>query len=97
VSYEKFVGEVLQLGLTAPRDYLYQQIDKRVSDRIAAGAATEDPVLASDPQKWCYLEHSIARRQLTWFAKNPSINWLDITAPNWHSHAVALVTKWYNL
>ncbi len=88
--------DLLQIGLTAPREELYRRVDKRIADRIRAGAAREDPILAADPQGWQNQEHSIVRQQLTWFKKQPSINWFDITLQNWQTEAGKRVEKWYN-
>ncbi len=86
----------LPICLSAPTAYLFPRIDKRVEDRIAAGAALEDPVLASDPQKWKYHEHDLARRQITWFKKQPDLLSFDISTPDWQENAISLVTTWYN-
>jgi tRNA A37 N6-isopentenylltransferase MiaA len=47
-------------------------------------------------EKWKILEHQYVRRQLTWFKKQPDINWFDISSPGWHISALNLVTAWYN-
>lgn len=86
----------LQVGLTAPNAYLYRRIDQRVLDRIAAGAAAENPVLAAHPVSWQNHEHSLARRQLTWFKKQPDINWFDISVSGWEKEALQLIKNWYN-
>ena len=86
----------LHIGLTAPRAELYHRIDRRVLDRIAAGAAAEDPLLAADPPRWQFTEHQIARQQLTWFKKQPHIHWFDVTSPSWQTKAEKLVIDWYN-
>jgi tRNA dimethylallyltransferase len=47
-------------------------------------------------RKWEILEHQYLRRQLTWFKKQPNINWFDISSGNWQISALNLVTAWYN-
>ena len=88
--------ELFSIGLTAPRAELYKRIDQRIVGRIAAGAAAEDSTLAADPPRWQFQEHQIARRQLTWFAKQPHIHWFDVTSPSWQREAEKLVIGWYN-
>lgn len=110
-------GELLNISLTAPKDYLNTRIDRRVEDRLKLGAVTEitslfskySPSLScfsasgyraySQPDfvsRWKILEHQYARRQLTWFKKQPRMNWFDITNPEWKSHVFVLVDNWYN-
>ncbi len=89
-------GEVLQIGLIAPRDYLYQLVNHRVSDRIAAGAAAEDANLANSPVLWQNQEHAIIRHQLTWFKKQPNVTFFDVSAPNWQANATTFIKNWYN-
>ena len=89
-------ADILTLGLTTPRPQLYRRINQRVLDRIAAGAAAEDQALASNPVAWQHSEHGLARRQLTWFKKQPNINWFDITTSNWQTPAFDLIGNWYN-
>lgn len=86
----------LQIGLTAPRVKLYAMIDDRVHARIAAGAAAEDPAAAAHPVEWQAHEHGLARRQLTWFRKQPAIHWFDITGARWQAQAEDLIASWYN-
>ena len=87
---------ILQIGLTAFRDILYKLVDQRVADRIAAGAAAEDPRLAANSASWGKSEHAIVRHQLTWFKMQPHVAWFDITAPHWTKKAIGLVQNWYN-
>ena len=87
---------LLTLGLSAPRAELYHRVNVRVVDRIAAGATAEDPALAADPSQWQVHEHHLVRRQLTWFNKQPNINWFDISTANWQSIAQSLIESWYN-
>ncbi len=47
-------------------------------------------------QKWQTLEHQYARRQLTWFKKQPGIIWFDISRSGWQTACLAAVFNWYN-
>jgi tRNA A37 N6-isopentenylltransferase MiaA len=47
-------------------------------------------------QRWKFAEHGYARRQLTWFKKDPRIHWFDITKDNWLRKVEQSVNKWYN-
>jgi tRNA dimethylallyltransferase len=53
--------------------------------------------LSESITKWTFDEHSYARRQMTWFKKQTSLHFIDITKPKYLSHALDLVKKWYNL
>jgi len=95
----------LILGLTAPLPELKSRISTRVASRLLSGAKTEAnalpknfPVcgvkaLQSDnpARNWVQEENQYARRQLTWFAKQPGIKWLKNP-----SEADKLVRDWYN-
>ena len=90
---ERTVLKTLQIGLTADRKKLYELVDARIADRIAAGAASEDADLADSPTRWQGIEHGIVRHQLTWFAKQPGITWFDITRPNWQSECIIKISS----
>lgn len=87
-------GEVLQIGLTSSREKLYQLVNQRIADRIAASAASEDPDLAGNPAIWQGIEHAIVRHQLTWFKKQPNINWFDVTRPSWQEKCIMKIASW---
>jgi len=44
---------------------------------------------------WTHEELHYAKRQLTWFKKDPSIRWFDVTHINWKKEVVSLVSTWY--
>lgn len=46
-------------------------------------------------QAWKLAEKQYLRRQLTWFKKNPQINWFDITQSDYQSQVVNFVRSWY--
>jgi len=81
-----------QIGLTTGRGKLYDLVNRRISDRISAGAASEDAGLADSPARWQGLEHGIVRHQLTWFKKQSGITWFDITRPGWQSQCIIKIS-----
>ncbi len=95
---------VLTIGLTLPRDILYNRIERRVDEMIEAGLVEEARALYPWRQQQALrtvgyqelfpvfegrysLEEAVrlikrntrryAKRQLTWFRKDPTIHWLD--------------------
>ncbi|PJE67757.1 tRNA (adenosine(37)-N6)-dimethylallyltransferase MiaA [Candidatus Shapirobacteria bacterium CG10_big_fil_rev_8_21_14_0_10_40_9] len=52
--------------------------------------------LAEVVQKWKFDEHAYARRQMTWFRKDPRVCWFDITSRRWIPKVELLVRRWYN-
>lgn len=69
----------LVIGLTAPREVIHKQIVTRRQNR-------PDLILK---------EFSYAKRQLTYFAKLPGIQWFDITDPNYRDKITKEVKSWY--
>jgi|SRR3989344_626494 len=90
---ERTVLKTYQIGLTAPREKLYELVNARIADRISAGAASEDADLADSPIRWQGLEHAIVRHQLTWFARQPGIVWFDITRPSWQDQCIIKISQ----
>jgi len=107
----------LRLGLTASREYLDSNIDRRVEARFKSGAREEavslmqkySPDLSSMTasgykaflkngviDRWKNLEHQYARRQLTWFKKQPDIFWFDISRTDWRIRAFETIGDWYD-
>jgi len=39
--------------------------------------------------------HQYAKRQMTWFQKEPDIHWFDITTLTYHEKVENLVDSWY--
>lgn len=135
ISKEKqFIGvskvyESLKIGLTAPREVLYKNIDDRVLKRLSQGMIDESKKLINQGVSIDrlqrlgleygvladYLEgkiasiegpnslisvmqykiHAYARRQITWFKKEQSIDWFDITEHNYHKKIEKIVQEWY--
>jgi tRNA dimethylallyltransferase len=48
-------------------------------------------------ERWKLDEHAYARRQFTWFKKNPDINWFSLTDPDYKKKVVRLVKQWYSV
>ncbi len=40
--------------------------------------------------------HQYAKRQMTWFQKDPDIHWFDVSAEEWQEQVVKLVDSWYH-
>ena len=47
-------------------------------------------------KKWKFDEHGYARRQMTWFRKQPKINWFDINKQNFQEEVEKKVGNWYS-
>lgn len=107
------------------RQQLYDQIDKRVEDRLLDDRLADElnylttkNYLNCVPantlgyqqliqwmggrvnfqdmvQKWKFAEHHYARRQLTWFKKQPGIYWFDPSDDNYKQKVADLVSSWY--
>ena len=45
--------------------------------------------------RWRFHEHAYARRQLTWFKKQPATLKINISKPNWYSLVLRQLGKWY--
>ena len=46
-------------------------------------------------QHWRFAEHAYARRQMTWFKKQPQLKWLDIDKKDFDKQAKSIVQRWY--
>ena len=87
---------ILVIGLTAPLEYLYTNIDKRVEQRLVAGMEKEREALkkyhlprtlgynGESAYEWKLAEHQYAKRQLDYMKKFlPETIWFDISVDNW--------------
>lgn len=54
-------------------------------------AADRETVIA----RWKTDEHQYAKRQFTWFRRNPRIEWYDVTRPDYQSNMTDSVQAWY--
>lgn len=80
--------DALIIGLTAPREHLYQKINARIEERIKKG-------VERDRESWESFEHAYARRQMTFLRKLAAIKWFDITISGYQDEILAEVKKWY--
>ncbi|MCL4397755.1 tRNA (adenosine(37)-N6)-dimethylallyltransferase MiaA [Patescibacteria group bacterium] len=99
-------ANILIIGLEAPLEVLCQRINRRVEERIKAGALAEKEKLLKmgyQPNAFGYLEKSIeewkthehqyAKRQLNYLKKYlPEIHWYDVGAED----VEPTVAKWYS-
>lgn len=46
--------------------------------------------------RWMLAERQYARRQLTWFKKQPKVHWFSVSEKDWKNHVVSLVEAWYS-
>lgn len=76
--------ETLVIGLTAPLPALYKRIDEHLRERRSLGM-----------KGTVGNEHAIARRQMTWFNKQPDIVWFDIRDPDVVGQVTRKVFSWY--
>jgi tRNA dimethylallyltransferase len=106
MNHEQRTMNSLIIGLTAPYDYLYERIDKRVEERLKGGIAEEIQELkkfkklpktlgynGESPQEWKFAEHNYARRQMSFFRnleKEFKIYWFDITRKNYYDDIIKL-------
>lgn len=94
--------DTLLIGLTAPLAFLDARIDARLQQRRAAGLDKEIAKLRkkyrADLPAMSALginEHAYARRQLTWFKKQPGIVWFDIAKDGVWNDVEKIVGEWY--
>jgi len=115
--------DVLLIGLTAPRNLLYDRIEERVDAMLADGWL--DEVARLRERGWIrgatghaigygelssYLDgdltleeaaarikrrsRNLAKRQWTWFRKEPGIHWYDISEEDWKKNAIRFIDRW---
>lgn len=101
-------SDVLIIGLTAPKEVLFERIDKRVEERIALGMEKEKEKLktmgysphafgySNEPADlWKQHEHAYAKRQMTYLKKLPNVQWFNIEAADFEAEVFNLVGRWY--
>jgi len=59
-------------------------------DYVEGNAIIEDVI-----QKWKYDEHGYARRQMTWFKRNKSIQWFDMSKAGYLENIERVFQTWY--
>lgn len=107
-EYQPLDPSIVYIGLTAPRDQIYERINQRCIDMLSQGLIDETLMLINDgypptlkPLQSIGYRHAIwflkglvtqpemlrllqrdtrhfAKRQLTWFRRDPRISWFDI-------------------
>lgn len=75
-------------GKTSSRAIGYAQALSQIDGRLSEAEAIADTVR---------LTQKYARRQMSWFRRDPRINWLDYQDLNLNSQASALVSEWLGL
>ncbi len=46
---------------------------------------------------WLRREVQYAKRQMTWWKKQPNVQWVDVSQPEWQAQAVTTITNWLAL
>jgi tRNA dimethylallyltransferase len=77
-------GEGLREGKTASRALGYQQMLRYLDGECTLDGAREETVKAT---------RRFARRQESWFRRDPRVRWLDASAPSLLDRAVQIVTE----
>lgn len=120
-EYAALPDSVVYVGLTAPRDVLYQHINSRCEQMVRDGLIEETLKLLQHgysptlkPLKSIGYRHAIwylrglvtkgemlrlmqrdtrhfAKRQLTWFKRDPRLQWYNVAEINWDTVLQALV------
>lgn len=88
-AIESRVKTRLSQGAQKEAEYVLSKYSHHLPSISACGYPaflTEDPLKA-----WIVAERQYARRQLTWFKKQPNLNWIDISLPDWKQKAISLV------
>ncbi len=61
-----------------------------ISDCLRGSVSKEEAI-----ERWTKKEFRYAKRQLTWFKKQPDIHWVDITSSQFEQEAAGFVSSWY--
>lgn len=89
---EKEIRQLLKKGYDWKNSALGVTIGYREWQPFFLGKETKKAVI----QRWKFAEHAYARRQMTWFRKDPRVCWFDITSRRWIPKVEMLVRRWYN-
>ena len=82
VDEVKSIEKNLRLGKTAPRALGYSQVLSLLSGEISENEAITLTINATK---------KFARRQLSWFRRDPLIHWLDATSPDLFEESLRLI------
>ena len=103
VLYEKAdkrIEKWIDLGFVEEVKSLLKKYDPRLTSMNSLGYRQmvsfiqKNVTLEEAVRKTKFGHHGYIRRQLTWFKKEPGINWLDVGKPNLKLRTIKLVGKW---
>lgn len=83
----KFLKKKTFWGSVPSQTIGYRQLTPYLAGRILREEAI---------QQWKFAEHAYARRQLTWFKKQPHIRWFDVLGPTCFQDVVSRLREWYD-
>lgn len=83
--------EYLQKFNLPPRSPSYSSLGYQELAEYYAGKITRPQLV----NLWTTRERNYAKRQLTWFKKQPNLHWFDLTSPHSKSAIVDLISSWY--
>jgi len=86
------IQKLIEKGYNWENSVLGSTLGYREWKDYFAGKLTKEEVIC----RWKFDEHNYARRQMTWFKKDPRINWFDITQEGWQTEVENLVKSWYS-
>jgi tRNA dimethylallyltransferase len=100
IRIEARIKERLEAGAFDEAQSLFTNYDK-LSKQIKTSNGYEEffDFLKGDlnkgevKQKWLEADYQHAKNQMTWFSKNPQINWFDISEKNFREKAFKIVEK----
>lgn len=100
---DKRIKEQIKLGAENEIKRLIRQgYDWKLPSMSAMGYGVWKPYFEKKENKeqivtkWKYSEHNYIRRQMTWFKKDPRVNWFDISQKDWLGKVEELSNNWYN-
>jgi len=129
LSHQIFTNKntpTLFIGLIAPKEILFKNIEKRVQKRLKKGILQEINLLLKKGvswedqsmqalgyrqfrkyfegkvglteaiENWIKEEKNYAKRQITWFKRDPRIKWFNVSDPNFTRKVEEEVSSWHN-
>lgn len=92
VGIEKEIRKLLSLGMSWNDQSMDSLGYKEWKEYFYGNSDIEDVV-----ERWERNEKNYAKRQMTWFRKNPNVQWFDISKPNFDGRVEKLVKEWQNI